>query len=133
MLLDLVIIVVSYLIALVIRFEGSVPPLYWQNFWFFMLAACIGYLYLNSAFGLYGQMWRYASVREARRVLASGGIVGLWLLLGSEVLGGQIRVLPLSVVALGAAFTLLGFGRSASRAGSSPCAGGSPRRSGPGS
>jgi FlaA1/EpsC-like NDP-sugar epimerase len=109
-LMDLVIVVVSYLIALVIRFEGSVPPLYWENFWFFMVAACLGYLYLNLAFGLYGQMWRYASVREARRVLASGVIVGLWLLLGSEVLGGQLRVLPLSVVALGAAFTLLGFG-----------------------
>jgi FlaA1/EpsC-like NDP-sugar epimerase len=55
-------------------------------------------------------MWRYASVREARRVLASGITVGIWLLVGSEVLGGGLRVLPLSVVALGAAFTLLGFG-----------------------
>jgi FlaA1/EpsC-like NDP-sugar epimerase len=108
--MDLATVVISYLIALVIRFEGSVPPLYWENFWMFIPAAAFGYLYLNFAFGLYGQMWRYASVREARRVLASGLVVGLWLLAGSELLGGQIRVLPLSVVALGAAFTLLGFG-----------------------
>ena len=108
--MDLVTVVVSYLIALVIRFEGSVPPLYWQNFWMFIPAAAFGYLYLNFAFGLYGQMWRYASVREARRVLASGLVVGLWLLAGSELLGGEIRVLPLSVVALGATFALLGLG-----------------------
>lgn len=108
--MDLATVVISYLIALVIRFEGSVPPLYWENFWMFIPAAAFGYLYLNFAFGLYGQMWRYASIREARRVLASGLVVGLWLLAGSELLGGEIRILPLSVVALGAAFTLLGFG-----------------------
>jgi FlaA1/EpsC-like NDP-sugar epimerase len=108
--MDLATVVISYLIALVIRFEGSVPPQYWENFWMFIPAAAFGYLYLNFAFGLYGQMWRYASIREARRVLASGLVVGLWLLAGSELLGGEIRILPLSVVALGAAFTLLGFG-----------------------
>lgn len=109
-LMDVVIVVVSYLVALVLRFEGSVPPDYWRNFWLFIPAAVFGYLYLNFAFGLYGQMWRYASVREARRLIASGAVVGLWLLAGSEVLGGEVRVLPMSVVVLGAAFTLLGFG-----------------------
>jgi FlaA1/EpsC-like NDP-sugar epimerase len=109
-LLDALVVLASYLVALVVRFEGSVPDEYWHNFWMFLPAALFGYLYLNFAFGLYGQMWRYASVREARRVLASGTIVGLWLLTGSELLGGDIRVLPLSVVALGAVFSLLGLG-----------------------
>jgi FlaA1/EpsC-like NDP-sugar epimerase len=109
-LLDLIVVVASYLVALVLRFEGSVPPEYWNNFWIFIPVAGVAYLYLNYAFGLYGQMWRYASIREARRVLTSGVVMGVWLLAASELLGGITRVLPLSVVALGAVFSLLGFG-----------------------
>jgi FlaA1/EpsC-like NDP-sugar epimerase len=109
-LMDATVVVAAYLVALVLRFEGRVPAEYWRNFWILIPAAVLGYLYINLAFGLYGQMWRYASMREARRLLAAALVVGLWLLAASELLGATRRLLPLSVVSLGAAFTLLGLG-----------------------
>jgi FlaA1/EpsC-like NDP-sugar epimerase len=109
-LLDGLVVFVSFLAALVVRFEGAVPTHYWRNFWLAIPVAVIGYLYLNFTFGLYGQMWRYASIREARRVIASGLIMGLWLVASSVLLGGTLHILPLSVVALGAVFSLLGLG-----------------------
>ncbi|HSO55638.1 MAG TPA: hypothetical protein VL330_23500, partial [Actinomycetes bacterium] len=35
-LLDLVVALAAYLLTLVLRFDGSVPPGYWWNFWAFM-------------------------------------------------------------------------------------------------
>lgn len=110
MALDLAAVMASYLMALALRFEGAVPAAYWRNFWVFVPFAIFSYLYLNWAFGLYGEIWRYASVREARRVVVSGGIAASFLIVASEIFGGGGRVLPLSVTTLGAAFSLLGLG-----------------------
>src|SRR5688572_24948189 len=65
-LLDLAIVFVSYLALLVIRFDGDVPPRYWGTYWAFVPVAGCLHLLMNYMFGLYGQMWRYASVQEAR-------------------------------------------------------------------
>jgi FlaA1/EpsC-like NDP-sugar epimerase len=108
--LDLVVVVVAYLGPLVLRFDGAVPPRYWQNFWTFI--PVVGFLHLmaNTFFGLYGQMWRYASVREARQVALSGVSAGLLVLAFDAYLGGELRIIPLSVVGMGAILALMGFG-----------------------
>lgn len=98
----------SYIVGLVIRFEGVVPPDYWSNFWVFVPAAVACHLVVNAGFGLYGHMWRYASVQEARRVVFAGATGGVLVISSQVIVGG--RALPLSVVIMGATFSLIGFG-----------------------
>src|SRR5439155_9803213 len=70
-LLDLGLLVPAYLGPLVLRFDGNVPERYWRGFWFFAPMLAVIHLLTNYLFGLYGQMWRYASVQEARRVVVA--------------------------------------------------------------
>jgi FlaA1/EpsC-like NDP-sugar epimerase len=107
--LDIGIAAVSYLAALVLRFNGSVPRNYWENFRWFVVVAATVHLLSNYLFGLYGQMWRYASVREARQVVLSGIFAGAVMLSTAWLLTGR-RFVPLSVVILGSATSLMGFG-----------------------
>jgi FlaA1/EpsC-like NDP-sugar epimerase len=105
--IDVCAVVPAYLGPLVLRFDGSVPDAYWRNFWSFMPLAAGIHLLSNLGFGLYGQMWRYASVQEARRV-ALAGLTGAVVIVGANVALG--RPLPISVVGLGAVLSLLAFG-----------------------
>jgi len=109
-LLDLGIVFAAYLVTLVIRLDGSVPPEYWANFWLFAPLAIVIHIFANGLFGLYGQMWRYASVLEARRVilagLTAGGFVGAVAVLTQD----ELRPIPLSVPTFGAVLSVIGFG-----------------------
>lgn len=109
--LDIAIALCAYMVAMVLRFEGAVPDLYWENYLRFAPVAAAVHVLANYAFGLYGQMWRYASVQEARQLLLAGITAILGILAGSE-LGNpeEGRVFPLSVVAVGAGLSLVGFG-----------------------
>jgi FlaA1/EpsC-like NDP-sugar epimerase len=109
-LLDIAIAVVAYLFPLVLRFEGRVPGEYWVDFWAFMPLIVVVHLVMNFAFRLYGHMWRYASVEEARRVIGAAASAGAVIIVLGEVLGGDGRVLPLSVIVFGSFLSLLGFG-----------------------
>src|SRR5205807_1597910 len=60
-------------------------------------------------FGLYGQMWRYASIREARRVVLSGLSGGVLTVSTVYLFWGHLP-LPISVLILGAGLTLMGLG-----------------------
>jgi FlaA1/EpsC-like NDP-sugar epimerase len=109
-LLDLAAVFVAYLVPLVVRFGGAVPDVYWRAFWAFGATACLLHLLANYLFGLYGQMWRFASVLEARRVILAALLAGA-VMIGADLAptGGQ-RPLPLSVVVLGATLSLMAFG-----------------------
>lgn len=113
-LLDVATVFVAYLAAIALRFDGAVPPGYWKSFWLFLPAVAFLHILTNLLFGLYGQMWRYASVQEARRVVLAGfssAIVGLivatWL---GAWLGRGIRLMPLTVILVGSVLSLGGFG-----------------------
>jgi FlaA1/EpsC-like NDP-sugar epimerase len=111
--LDLGVALVAYLFTLVLRFDGSVPAQYWWNFWRFLPAALVIHLVVNQLCGLYGPMWRYASVLEARRVVRAGIVGGIGVVIANllvEVLAGGLRALPLSVALFGAVLNLLGTG-----------------------
>jgi FlaA1/EpsC-like NDP-sugar epimerase len=116
LLLDLAVVMTAYLVVLVLRYDGRIPSPRWRSFWQFMPVVCAAHLCTNYAFGLYGQMWRYASVQEARRVVLAGsaslivvgintslGGLGLWTFRGGSPF-------PLSVAVLGSAVALMGFG-----------------------
>src|SRR5207247_6979477 len=97
-LLDIGIAAAAYLAALVLRLNGSVPRDYWLNFRWFIVVAVTVHLLSNYLFGLYGQMWRYASVREARQVVLSGIFAGSVLTVSVWWLIPR-RSVPLSVLA----------------------------------
>jgi FlaA1/EpsC-like NDP-sugar epimerase len=109
-LMDSAVVVVAFLIALVLRFDGSVPSHYWDHFWMLMPGAALLYLLVNQLLGLYGQMWRYASIQEARRVVLAGAVSGVLMLIVGEWVRNGTRPLPLSVIILGATLAPMGFG-----------------------
>jgi FlaA1/EpsC-like NDP-sugar epimerase len=111
MALDLAAVFTAYFVPLVLRFGGEVPDRYWNAFWRFGAMACILHLLANYLLGLYGQMWRFASVLEARRVVLAGALAGPLVVVANIVLGpGSSYILPLSGVAVGAVLSVVGFG-----------------------
>src|SRR3990172_6825981 len=125
-LIDLCGVFAAYFVAFVLRFqfEGGIPDAYLRNFWAFLPFVAVIHIVSNTLFGLYGQMWRYASVLEARRVLLAG-LAGGTVVVGVDVLVGRAggtgvvgvdlfvgdgRPLPVLVVVLGATLSLLAFG-----------------------
>jgi FlaA1/EpsC-like NDP-sugar epimerase len=109
-LLDLAIVLSAYLSTLVVRLEGAVPAMYWRNFWIYLPLIVGIHLAANHLFGLYGQMWRYASVLEARRVVLAGLTAGGFIVAAVALPTRQLRPLPLSVAILGSLLSLIGFG-----------------------
>jgi FlaA1/EpsC-like NDP-sugar epimerase len=109
-LLDIAVALAAYLIPLALRFDGAVPGDYWASFWTFAPLLVAVHLAANLGFRLYGHMWRYASIEEARRVILAAVSAGVVVVVLNEVFGGSERVLPLSVVVFGASLALLGFG-----------------------
>jgi FlaA1/EpsC-like NDP-sugar epimerase len=96
--LDIALLSASYMIALVIRFNGSVPHHNWQQFLGYLPVALLVHLGANWICGLYGRIWRHAGVEEARRVLLSGAVSLVVLLVATFALG---RLMPLSVLIVG--------------------------------
>jgi FlaA1/EpsC-like NDP-sugar epimerase len=99
-LLDAVLVAGAFTAVLVLRFDGLVPADYWQPFRGFLPLAIAVVVASNGLCGLYGQMWRHASIVEARRILLSAcvsvTVLGLLFLVGE-------RRIPASVVVLGTA------------------------------
>ena len=95
--LDLILTGVSYLTALLLRFDGEVPSRYWNPFAGFLLLAVLTHQASNGAWGLYRKMWRHASVAEARSVLLSGATAIVVLLVASKL----TVWMPLSVLLTG--------------------------------
>ena len=97
-LLDAALVVVAYCSIFVVRFDLSVPSRFWSGFRAFLPLAVLVHLLSNWRWGLYGQMWRHASLQEACRVLLASTTAMLVLstvaLVGPDV--------PLSVNVLGA-------------------------------
>lgn len=75
-LLDSMLVAGSYMALLAVRFDGRIPASYSQKM-FECLPVVIGvHVVANLAWGLYGQIWRHASVAEARRVVFAGLTAG---------------------------------------------------------
>jgi FlaA1/EpsC-like NDP-sugar epimerase len=108
--LDVLLVVPAYLVPLVLRLDGQVPGRTWRIFWLLLPGIALIHLLSNYLFGLYGQMWRYASVQEARCVVLSGAM-SFALTLGLVLLVGRgERPVPLSVIALGSASAVIAAG-----------------------
>lgn len=96
--LDAALIAAAFLGMLLLRFDGSVPTAFWQGFRAFLPLAVIVTLISNATWGLYGQLWRHASLYEARRLVMSGLTITVVLM----VVQLGARDVPVSVVITGA-------------------------------
>ena len=103
MALDAAVTAGCYVAALVLRFDGAVPEHYWSRFPRLVLLAAVAHLSANLAFGLYRQMWRHASVAEARGVIAAAAAATGAMLAASALVFHQ----PLSVVIVGGAAAMM--------------------------
>lgn len=104
-LLDAAFVAVAFGIVLVLRFDGSVPERYWEQFVRALPLIMLVTLAMNWLWGLYGQLWRHASVLEARRIILS--TLSTTMILTAVMVVGT-RLVPLSVVGLGCLlYTLL--------------------------
>lgn len=97
--LDVALVVAAYVGVLLLRFDGDVPAVWWQRLQLFLPASIGVHLLAHWLCGLYGQMWRHASVQEARRVVLAGAGSGVTL---AVLFLLARRLMPLSVVVLGA-------------------------------
>ncbi|MFP5334344.1 MAG: polysaccharide biosynthesis protein [Actinomycetes bacterium] len=106
-LLDIALVVVCNAAVLLYRYGGGVSGQRWADFRTYALVACALVLVVHGAFGLYGNVWRYAGVAEARRLLVAGLVTSV--LLATVVLLGD-RLVPLSVAMAGAFLTTMVLG-----------------------
>ena len=97
-LLDIALAVTAFAAVLILRFDGHVPDHHWARFWEFLPIGVGVTLVSNWAWGLYGQLWRHASIQEARRLLLAGATT-TGLLVALQV--GVTHTVPFSVVTLG--------------------------------
>src|SRR5215470_3668998 len=77
---DAAIVTVSFGVVLLLRLEGQVGDDYRPQFQRFLPLAVLVVLVANWSWGLYGQVWRHASVLEARRVVLAGASSGAVLI-----------------------------------------------------
>jgi FlaA1/EpsC-like NDP-sugar epimerase len=97
-LLDAALLAAAYSVVLLLRFDGNVPSTIWGRFAWWLPAAMVVGVVVTWTFGLYGQVWRHASVQEARRLLGAT-LSTLLILSGIELITG--RSVPWSVILLG--------------------------------
>ena len=98
-LVDCFVILATYTLLLVIRFEFSVPDEYWNRLWVFLPVALVVHLTANRVWRTYGHMWQHASVEEARRLLLAG--LSSELVLLAFFVGLDRYRMPISVILVG--------------------------------
>jgi FlaA1/EpsC-like NDP-sugar epimerase len=112
--LDVVLVSAAFAAMMLIRYDLSVPADNWPAFLRFLPVAVTLQLIVNRLAGLYGPVWKQASILEAQRIVVAGAatatLLTLWVLIGD-------RLVPISVSLSGGllATALLGVLRFQSR------------------
>ncbi len=111
MLLDVIAVAAAYGASEVAYFRDRAPAIYWQHFSMFLALALVVHLVANWVFGLYGRIWRYAGIEEARQVLLSA-VTSLVVLAAMRPLWQYVGLerVPLRVVFVGCAFVTMAMG-----------------------
>ena len=96
--LDAALTTAAFAAMLLLRYDGSVPDHRWGKFVAFIPIAVVLAVISNLAWGLYGQLWKHASLFEARRLVLSGlSLTGILVLFE-----WKSRDVPISVIVTGA-------------------------------
>jgi FlaA1/EpsC-like NDP-sugar epimerase len=108
---DLVAVVVSWLAAYVLRFNGSVPPEFWHGGLNALVWVVVIYALMFRVFGLYRGMWVFASLPDLMRIskaVASGALV---VMVGAAMLQPH-PIIPRSVLLVSPLLLFLATGGS---------------------
>ncbi len=98
-LIDAMLVTGSFMSLLAVRFEGTIPARWTSRLWGYLPVIIAIHLVANLAWGLYGQIWRHASVAEARRIAFAGLTAGAVIFLLNPL---REFPLPRSVALMGA-------------------------------
>jgi FlaA1/EpsC-like NDP-sugar epimerase len=98
-LVDVMLVAGSFLVLLAVRFDGNIPSQYQTRLFAFLPVIILVHLGSNLAWGLYGQIWKHASVAEARRIVFAGATAGALIFLVNPTRAFPV---PRSVALLGA-------------------------------
>lgn len=96
-------VLLSFFIALVLRFDGRIPAQYLVSFGGSIPAVILLYCVINYLFGLYRRLWRYASAQEVSTTLTSA-VTSTLLVMIADLIWPVQRPIPLSVVIVGGIF-----------------------------
>ncbi len=113
MLVDAFIVIESFAVALLFRFDGDVEPRFWPTFWPFAIFSAIVFVVLLWQSGVYQSILRYTGIYQGVRVasataIAAGILFIIDFSLGPEGLGIlRSNAVPLSVVLVGAALAYI--------------------------
>jgi FlaA1/EpsC-like NDP-sugar epimerase len=108
MVVDAAIVVESFAVALLFRFNGNVLPPFWNTFWPFAIFAALAFVLLLNESGVYQSILRYTGIYQGVRVasataIATGGLFIADFAVGPEGIGiMNFHPVPLSVVLAGA-------------------------------
>jgi len=109
--LDALVLAVSYSLAELVYFRNKPPADIAAHFGAFLLVALAVQLTANHVFGLYGRMWRHAGIEEARQILlSSGASLAVLLALYPIALATHLIDAPIGVVVVGAVFCAMAMG-----------------------
>jgi FlaA1/EpsC-like NDP-sugar epimerase len=104
MLVDAAIVIESFAVTLLFRFNGDVASAFWRTFWIFAVFAALAFVLLLYESGVYQSILRYTGIYQGVRVASATSIAagGLFIadFAAGEILG--LRPVPLSVVLAGA-------------------------------
>jgi FlaA1/EpsC-like NDP-sugar epimerase len=113
MLVDAAIVIESFAVALLFRFNGNVEPPFWSTFWPFAIFASLAFVLLLNESGVYQSILRYTGIYQGVRVasataIAAGGLFIATFVLGPEGIGLlTFNPVPLSVILAGAVLAYL--------------------------
>ncbi|HLF80087.1 MAG TPA: nucleoside-diphosphate sugar epimerase/dehydratase [Dehalococcoidia bacterium] len=113
--LDVVIVIGSYALALSLKFDGDVPAESWRQLAWAGPLIAFAYILAYQVLGVYRTAWQYGSVRDALLLAGAVAVVTAGILTVNYLL--PKRPIPLSVNVISAAFIFLfhGVARMSSR------------------
>jgi len=107
MLVDALIVMESFAVALLFRFAGKVPMDFWRMFWPFAVFSAIAFVLLLNENGVYRSILRYTGIYQGVRVLSATAIAAGGLFIAVFAIGpwgfgfNEVNPVPLSVPLMG--------------------------------
>ncbi len=108
MAVDAAIVIESFAVALLFRFNGRVPGVFWDMFWPFAIFGALAFVLLLNESGVYQSILRYTGIYQGVRVASATAIAAGGLFITNVAVGpygiGLIEPnpVPLSVILVGA-------------------------------
>jgi FlaA1/EpsC-like NDP-sugar epimerase len=102
--IDAMLVTGSFMSLLAVRFDGQIPQRWASQMWDYLPVIIAVQLGANLAWGIYGQIWRHASVPEFRRIAFAGVSGGAVLFLLNPLREFPV---PRSVALLGSFLTMM--------------------------